>query len=604
MKRIYHLAIFLITCLLFPGFAKAIPKYDEGRRLINGIQLLQDSDDPMAYYYLPQYPRLSSNEDGSLDLLCLKFVGASNQTNGGIFHALIEFSLSPEDLQSLQGALVQDIPGAKIMGPVPMMQAFKDGEDGVGSFQVVSSILNDTEGDNPFTQKVIAANHAPLLPNSKTAVAARLNQEGATLLWESLLGPTSDVSVSIKGYYEALVKGYNAVVTAEVNTVYEHYSKVINQQEEFSKSQLRKINDELLQSQAIKVDVLDRSEALGIKAKDMEAILNVVTDKLTELLFDSQTGWAKIPEPEKAVEDGQIKNRQQRGLFRRFFGGAKNQPYVSDNQFVLKRREDIRSNTFYLNLSRTTSIKVPVYSSGNLSGIYDALGADPRYFRIVNLNDPDFAKREIHFQMDGDYLESFQDLINFASINFRKRSHNADGHAITESLMFNYKDLAEGVDLKKVTYPRLGIKEDSWQDYEYQIIWSLRGDAQPISQPAAKNEWIASKSSAISLTPPFKKKVVEVDVDHSLLQESGISSIHIRFLVVLNGKPSVSRNLLVRDSDPENLYKISLYYDDREPLAYQVTWYAVNGKVESPMAELKSDYLFLLPPNQEQFVKN
>ncbi|MGI9543437.1 MAG: hypothetical protein ACR2MX_09270, partial [Cyclobacteriaceae bacterium] len=599
MKRINQLAIFLLAALLSPWNVQALVKYDEGRRIINGIQLLQDSNDPLAYYYLPQYPRISTKEDGNLDLLCLKFVGKGEQTNGGIFHALIEFSLSPEDLEELKTALNAEVRGAKVVGPVPMMQAFKDGEDGVGSFQVVSSILNDTEGDNAFTQQVIASKHAPLLPNSRTAIAARLNQEGATLLWESLSGPTSDVSVSIKGYYEALVKGYNAIVTADVSTLYEHYSKVINQQEGFNKIQLLKINNELIQSQSLKVEVFDRSEVLRIKAGEMDGILNLVTDKLTELLFDAQTGWAKIPEQEEAIEEGQIKGRQKRGLFRRFFGGAKNQPYISDNQFVLKKREDVRSNTFYLNLSKSTSIKVPIHTSGNLSGVYDSLGVDDRYFRVVNLDDLDFQKREVHFQIDGNYIDSFEDLINFVSINFRKTS--ADNPDITETLLFNRKDLEEGKDLKTIIYPRLGNEEADWLDYEYQVVWSLIGNNEAINYPTSKSEWASTNTSAISLIPPFKKMILEVDADRALFKEKGAHSVHVKLLTILGGRPMVLRNLLLREDDVENIDKVSLYYDENEPLAYQITWYSTQGKVEKPIEVLSGDYLFLMPPEVEEF---
>lgn len=602
MKPIKQSAIFFLLFLLSPWGTYALVKYDEGRRTVNGIQLLQDSDDPLAYYYLPQYPRISTKDDGTLDLLCLKFVGKDDQTNGGIFHALIEFSLSPEELQELKSALNTEVPGARIVGPVPMMQAFKDGEDGMGSFQVVSSILNDIEGEQSFTQHVIASKHAPLLPNSRAAIAARLNQEGATLLWESLNGPTSDVSVSIKGFYEASVKGYNAIVTADASTIYEHYSRVINQQEGFNKSQLRKINNELIQSQMLKVEVFDRSEALGIKAGEMDGLLNLVTDKLTELLFDVQTGWSKVPKQEEAIEDGQIKGRQKRGLFRRFFGGAKNQPYISDNQFVLKKRTDIRSNKFYLNLSKSSSIKVPIHTSGNLSGIYDSLGVDERYFRIVNLDDIDFQKREVHFQIDGNYINSFDDLINFVSINFRKTS--SDGTDITETLLFNRQDLEEGKDLKTIIYPRLGNKEANWLDYEYQIVWSLIGNNEPISYPVTKNKWTSTNTSAISLIPPFKKMILEVDADRALFRENGVHSVHLKLLVILGGKPTVLRNLLLREDDAENIDKVSLYYDEKEPLAYQLTWYSTQGKVEKPIEELTGDYLFLVPPEVDEFAKN
>jgi len=211
--------------------------YEEGRELINGVQLLQDSNDPSAYYYLPQYPRLSVKDDGDFDLMCMKYIGRDGKASGGLFHALIQFDLPEEVITDLEKELKKRTGIGKIAGLVPMKQVMKDGQDGIAGFKIVSSILNNNEGDEAFTSNVIASDHAPLYAGSKAAIAAKLNQEGATLLWESLQGKTSDVSVVVNGFYEAKVKGYNAVVSAEMSTVYEHYSRVYSNQNNYTKRQ-------------------------------------------------------------------------------------------------------------------------------------------------------------------------------------------------------------------------------------------------------------------------------------------------------------------------------------------------------------------------------
>src|SRR3954464_10037129 len=91
------LFLFAIVCLFLAARAAAIIKYDEGALFINGVTLLQDRENPKDYYYLPQYPRLATKEDGTLEFLCIKYIGEKAEGNGGLFHALIEFSL-PADL--------------------------------------------------------------------------------------------------------------------------------------------------------------------------------------------------------------------------------------------------------------------------------------------------------------------------------------------------------------------------------------------------------------------------------------------------------------------------------------------------------------------------
>lgn len=594
----------LIVAVEFSS-ATAIPKYNEGMVVVKGVQFLQDREDSSAYYYIPQFPRLSKNDNGSYELLCLKYVGqGGSETNGGIFHALIEFSLPQELLDILETSLKEKTGNAKafIAGPVPLSQTMKEGENNSpAGFQVVSSILTNTAGTNAFTRKMVASGHAPLLPGSKAAISALLSQEGATLLFESLQGPTSDVSVTISGYYEAAVKAYNAVATASCSTMYEHYSRLTHVAEGFTRDELRKVTDQLRQNQLLKVDVFDRSAGLGIDTKDMQAILSTVTDKLIELMFDAKEGWSQTPPTEVAVEMNQIKGRQERGWFSSVFGGAQNTPYFSDNQFVLKKRTDIRVHNFYLNLSKSTTIKVPVYTSGNLGGLYDTLstGADSlKYFRLVNLNDGSFEKRDIIFQVDGEFADSFKDILNFVTVSFRK-VYGGNHNDVTGDKTFKRGDLEKGGDIQSISYPRLNIFSSDWLDYEYRVSWSLRGENLVVRDPPNESQWKKSKASAVSLIPPFKRRTVEVDADRALFKEAKKVSATVRFAVQVAGKPVQQRSITLRANDATSTAKVTLYHDPDTPVAYEVVWYDSNGNKKSlGLSVLTTDnYLLLVPPS-------
>ena len=262
-------ALLVSTALLLAAApALALVNYDQGARVVLGVQLLEDATDPTTYYYVPQYPRLATREDGSYELLCLKYVDSQGGTSGGLLHALVEFTLPQEQLDKVQAELRKSVGNAKIAGPVQLMQSTKDGEEGTGSFEVVSAVLSN-KGDGGFTRSLVASGRAPLTPGSRAVVAAILSPQGATLLWNSLSGPTSDVSVSVHGYYEAMVQGYNARVTANVSTVYEHFSQIANAQQGYTRRQIRDIIDQLHRDGTLKIEVVDRSAGLGIKSDDM-----------------------------------------------------------------------------------------------------------------------------------------------------------------------------------------------------------------------------------------------------------------------------------------------------------------------------------------------
>lgn len=575
-----------------PVAADALVNFDEGQRMVKGIQLLQDASDPNAYYYLPKYPRLAAKDDGTLELLCLKYVDAGGGASGGLFHALVEFTLPQDVVDDVEKELKKTVSGARIVGPVPLMQAVTNGQDGQGSFQIVSAILSD-KGAGGFTRSVVTSGTAPLTPGSKAVVAALLNPQGATLLWDSLTGSTSDVSVAIHAYYEAAVKGYNARVTADVSSVYDHFSKISNVQQDYTKRQLRDVMDNLQRDGTVKVEVLDRSAGLGLKAADMDGLLQVVTDKLTELMFDHTSGWSADPPREAAVEANQIQGRQERGWFSQVFGGAQDTKYFTDDQFVLKKRTDIRRNVFNINLSKSSTIKVPVDTAGNIGGLFKAMGTDPRYFRIVNLADPAFEFRQIYFQVDGEYIDSFQDTINFVSVNIRKRYQ--DKPDFTRSLRFSYADIKAGKTVQDVSFPRLGETGADWTDYEYQVRWSLR-DGPTLSVPAQEDKWIHSKDAAVSLTPPFEKRVVEVDADRATFAPAGVHTAVLEFATALGNKNHLQKKATLRANDAQSTSLVSLYHDRDTPIGYRTSWFSQKATVKGDLKVLDNDYLFLIPP--------
>jgi hypothetical protein len=573
--------------------ADALVLYDEGRRSVEGVQLLQDASDPKAFYYLPQFPRLSPRPGGEgFEFVALKYVGSGGVASGGLFHALVEFTLPPELEARVAEKLRSEVEGAVLRGPVPLLEAVENGNAGMGSFRVVSATLANV-GKDQLTRSLVTSGRAPLAPGSKAVVAALLSPEGATLLWETLSGPTSDVSVAITAYYEAQVKAYGARVSAEVDTVYSHFSRLENRQSGFDKKELRAITDELVRSSAIRIEVLDRSKGLGADAAAMQGLLDLITQKLTDLMFDAESGWSRTPAPTVAVEADQIRGRQEAGWLEKTLGIGGDKPYVTDNQFVLKERRDVQSSRFALDLTQSTTIRVPVDSSGNLGGLYRSFGSDPRYFRVVNLADPVFEHRTIHFQLDGDTLEAFQDTINFVTVSFRKQYANAP--ALTRSLVFAHDAVRKGVTVQSLEYPRLGEGGADWQDYEYQLRWSVR-DRPTIAVPADETQWLRSSDPAIALVPPFARRLVEIDADRSLFAPSGVAAAVVEFAVPLAGRPKLQRKATLRSTDAEATRTVSVYADRDSEVAWRVTWHTKHGPLRSDARALESEYLYLVPP--------
>ncbi len=596
MKKLTLIILSLIPLLAIQSAYAASVNFDAGVLNIKGVQLFQDAKDRSKYYYLPQYPRLATNDDGDFELILTKYVGGKDGSNGGIFHALIEFSLPDELLTQVREGLEQVKPGATLEGALPLLEP--DQDDPFGGFRVTSAVLSE---NGEVSNSTITSGPAPLLESSRAAVAARLDQEQATLLMDSLTGTTADISVSIRGYYLARVEGYNAIVKANMDTVYQHSSFVSSFQQAYTKRQVRDITDEMIQDGTISVDVFDQSEGLGIDSESMSKITDLVTNKLTELMFNTETGWSKQPEAEVAVTEGQIKGRLERGWFQKTFLNADNTPYYSDDQFVMKQREDVRSNSFMMNLSKSTTVRMPFDSTGNLGGFYSSLSDEEKvkYFRTISIeDDADMQQRQVMFMIDAKVAKGFKESFNSVAVNVRQKRAE-DQSTITRNLIFNHASFDESNTPESFDLYRLGDQSDQWQEFEYQVTWSLQGVEDKLRDPSSENRWHSSREGIISLIPPLNRKELEVVVDNSDFDAKDIAAVEVQVAAILSDRPHWITKQLIRAADAEPGSSVTFYHDPAGQMAYRLVWHTRQGRKATGFNPLEDDFLYLFSPSEE-----
>jgi hypothetical protein len=364
-------------------------------------------------------------------------------------------------------------------------------------------------------------------------------------------------------------------VTAEVATMYEHLSTVMNRQEGYKKRELRQVVDELYHDNVIEVEVFDRSKSLGIDASAIEGILNLVTDKIASLMFDHEAGLAKMPEQEQAVTKGQIKGRQSRGAFTKWFAGTGDQPYFTDDQFVIKSREDVRRTTFYLNLAQDTTVRMPVYLAGNMGGLYESYRDNPDIFRVVNLGDPSFQIREIRFVLDGEWAAAFEGVINWVSVQLLKE-YGGDQSDVDDQAELTATDVAEGTLEQVMMYPRLGVAGQEWLDYKYRVNWSFlrRGT---VSEPAEQGGWLTTSEPVMTLRPPLEITEAELEVDRDAMIDRGVRVGVVEVRSTVMGQADTRRAAVLRVTDAESVVMLNAFHDIGAEPEVRITWVAVKG---------------------------
>ncbi|HYQ88677.1 MAG TPA: hypothetical protein VEU09_03510, partial [Candidatus Binatia bacterium] len=213
-------AAVLLTLALFtvPAMAQQI-LIDKPVRA-GELTVFPDLNDPMSYYYVNDKPHLSLDANGKPQFSFLRYVEnvrsgadqaeAQEGEGGGIVHAVVALSITPEQLQGAQQGLQRVKPGAKIVGPV----VFKSGK-----FGLVSS-FKDTNGN--LTKQVVGLGNAPILDGEKAAVSMQLTKLGAKILWESFNTPTPDISFSFEMEMTGYRSPHRALIEANFDQIYEH----------------------------------------------------------------------------------------------------------------------------------------------------------------------------------------------------------------------------------------------------------------------------------------------------------------------------------------------------------------------------------------------
>lgn len=581
--------------------------FEEGGQIIDGIQLLRDSADPKDYYYIPTSPRVSTTEDGTPEMYFVKFIDARSDVSGGLVHFLFSLDLAPEVLADLENKLRQKVPGASLRGPVPLLtERGRDGEQPRPSFRIISSTLTDPS-EGSFTQSLIASGIAPVTPGSKAAVAARLDEHGATLLFDSLEGgPISDISVAITAYYEAAVRGYRGTVRADINTVYDHMFKVENRQAGFTKREVRELTDELLREGVIEVEVTDRA-GLDLNTSAMSGMMDLVTSKLIDMLFDTTQGLSALPEYE-TVPANQVPAHRHRSWFNRTFGGNSNPKYRTDDQYTLRNRSDIRRGVFSLSFTQNTTIKVPFNTAGNIRGFYQAWKPESesendaqratfnRLFRVVDLSDPAFGRRQIYFDIDPGYYEFFDTMINGVYVTFIK--DYGERHAdFTDEIVFTQNDVKAGTFSKYLSYPQLGITDPSWLEYGYRARWSFRGGR---SVEVAGDAGLKSDNGAyVALAPPGELLFIEIYGDEAEMVAEGVAHTEVTLEYRYLDKAATQR-VTFRPGVEELSKTVNLLHDNGSDVSYRTRWTLDGGKrITSDRRVLESDRLEITLPANE-----
>ena len=534
------------------------------------------------YYYLPSgsHLRLARRPDGTPEFLFLKYmtdkVGERGGINGALMHFLMEWGLTPEQEAEIKAKLTAKVPGAQLMGAVPL-----EPEGETGSFQIISATLSD----RTLAPSVVLSGHAPPLPNSRAAAAARLAAHGAQLLAATLEKSRSitDVSVALNYRYTTLMPAVRGKIVLD-------WSRLETEQEslriKYTKTPGKcfmwwcgaptytydEVKDQVKFLEDNKVITWHMDELIADErtAKVREAFLQYLLNMTTE------PPKPDTPPPPPSADE-KAKNPD-----------VKHGKKYTFNQSSMKRafarkREEV-------NLTMRLGVKWPHQIVGNMMSFYDAARDNPRCVATVLLDDPFFQHREIPVSLNLDRAEIFDEALNYVTVNVRKR--RSTGNTFEDRVTFDAKSVKEKGLAATVTYARGDDKNP--EVFEYQTLWAVKGGG---VYPASA-QWVRGGPQGINLEPPIKPRRIDVEGDLDAMTASGVTRVTAQVHYPRLGR-EVEENVPISPAGKEPLVSRMIYADrDTRRIAYRlVVNHKTEGTLALPWTALDTDYIYAaIPP--------
>lgn len=554
------------------------------------------------YYYLPANLRLSKRPDGTPEFLFLKYTTEERTDAGGVqgalMHFLMEWGLTAEQESALEGKLeekikdivksssnspFQNVIKPKVMGPVNILSGTED------SFQIISATLTSDK----FTPNLVKTGTASNVPGAKMAVASILEKNGAQLLAATFEKNRSiaDVSINLRFRYEVLAPKINGKITVDwkkFSSLYDQSSRDYTHRDEddetlpggnglgddiITDSEFGTLISEMRETNIVKVELdigeVDNPIAQKVVEVFMEFIISSISDKELE-------GF----KPATASEDEEENPYEPSSSLYKY----------SINKFKFEQKR--ARNTEIYNLNVRLPIEQEVTITENLASWYDHVKHNPKCVAAINLNDPFFQHRDIHFILDLEATEMFDQEVNYVTINTRKR--RSSGNDFADRVTIDKKFVEENGINASMTYAR---GDDNNPDaYEYQTQWSLRGGKVFPDNP----QWLKGQWEGVTLKPPVMPRKIEFEANIEELKDMDITRATLQIRYKKFGR-EVESNLHLSPVRQEQITSQMLFMDrDTKGYVYRLVF---NHKTEGKLvldwsSKINDNYVYAVIPNQ------
>jgi hypothetical protein len=464
------------------------------------------ASDSTTYVYLPAAARLASDEQGRPQFSFVRYVintngdsssasGITDARGGGVLHFLVMLETPPRMVDEASDALEKALKDQKVKlrGPI----VFADGR-----YTLVSSVLREKEAAK---SQVVATGRAPVLEGNRIALSFDLDPERATLLLQSFAMATPDVSLMFDMTFAGLSDAYDADLTVNWSEVRKSKSFSAGASYYFVGADIDVAFDELRRNNAI---VLRTS---GTNAAS-EALLTTVYQRLLGLMF-------KPVEPDRVPQENRGNLFDALGAMMSGKGPLSSRKMTGFGGSVGYQMRDLKTEgKSVMSFNHRATVERHALIAFNLGDFEREHGADPTYFRTVNLGDPAFQQREIQVGIDGALLPELNQAINSITVTMRKTHGN--GQQTLRELVLDRTSAIDTPGKLRMVYGWNGDSDRiAWLGYDYRTRWSFKGGG------VFETPWTRSDAPMIDLFAPYERRIVQLAGDSAVLRARGVRAV-------------------------------------------------------------------------------
>ncbi|MGV3559207.1 hypothetical protein [Larkinella arboricola] len=421
--------------------------------VIEGISIFSDHADPLQFYYMPLMPHFTTIEDSVSgvkvpQLQLIKYKGDAG--NGGFLNFDVNLGIDPELLKTIARKLrtKNNLTAEPRVVPVPLI-------DGTVKLMLLDRETGDTPPEDSetgprFVQKISHYAKPSLYGDNQAAFSVALDQNGVTVLEKAMQGEMSPIGVVYSLDYLALRPAYSVRVSADWDRVQHHLQDSFGTNFLVFSSQIDKVVDELIESQAIKLEI-DSFIPPGDNAAELLGRLDRAINEVKDMVLENFFEPSVQPITDEEEEDGWDKAAGFAERIALMHARGGHQPLFTMKKVDITRIDRKRLD---VNMTERTTVVRSIFPQGHLQGLFQLLRDGgvtmSRFVTEVDLDDPWFRERRVNVIARANFSTD-----NVESVNVRLEYDGDAQNAILDAanpqktLKWN-SELVNGAEIKAV----------------------------------------------------------------------------------------------------------------------------------------------------------